>query len=72
MSAQVGSGHIAIFPVMKGFKSRVSRDVKSAGKTATSDFSASMKGAGKAAGERLGRDLKSSVNASAGSSARTP
>ena len=67
MSAQVGSGHIAIFPVMKGFKSRVSRDVKSAGRSASSDFSASMKGAGKAAGEKVGRDLKSAVDASAGS-----
>lgn len=65
MSAQVGSGHIAIFPVMKGFKSRVSRDMKSAGKTATSDFSSSMKGAGRTAGERLGRDLKSAVDAAA-------
>lgn len=52
---------------MKGFKSRVSRDVKSAGRSASSDFSASMKGAGKAAGEKVGRDLKSAVDASAGS-----
>lgn len=66
MSSQVGSGHISIFPVMKGFKSQVSRDVKSAGKASASEFASSMKGAGKAAGDRVGRDLKSAVNASAG------
>lgn len=66
MSSQVGSAHIAIFPTMKGFKSRVTRDVKSAGKTSASEFSSSMKGAGRSAGERVGRDLKSAVNANAG------
>ena len=64
MSAQVGSAHIAIFPVMKGFKSSVSREMKSAGSASTAEFTNSMKGAGRAAGARVGRDLKAAVSAS--------
>lgn len=31
MSSQVGSWHVAIFPVMTGFKSAVSKDVAASG-----------------------------------------
>ena len=65
MSAQVGSAHIAIFPSLKGFKSRVRKDMKSTGTAASADFTSSMKGAGKTAGTRVGRDLKSALNVSA-------
>ncbi len=61
MSSEVGSGHVAIFPTMVGFKARVAKEVKSAGTASARDFAASMKGAGAANGARLGRDMKSAL-----------
>ena len=46
MSSEVGSGHVAIFPVMTGFKAAVSKGVKSAGDSAASGFGRSFKGRG--------------------------
>ena len=62
MSARVGSGHVAVFPVMTGFKRAVSNEMKSAGTAGSRDFETSLKGAGKSAGTRLGRDLKGSFD----------
>ncbi len=65
MSSQVGSGHIAIFPVMTGFKAAVSKAVQGAGKTVGSDFSSAMKGAGQKIGSALGSDMKGAFSKSA-------
>ncbi|QZY52925.1 phage tail protein [Leucobacter tenebrionis] len=66
MSSQVGAGHVAIFPTMRGFKGQVVRGVKGAGAAASAGFASSMKGAGAAAGTRLGRDMKNALKSSAG------
>ncbi|WP_336991023.1 phage tail protein [Leucobacter sp. VD1] len=66
MSSEVGSAHISIFPVMTGFKSRVSKDTKQAGAAGAKSFDAGFKGAGQKAGRSLGADLKSSLSTSAG------
>ncbi|WP_205814408.1 hypothetical protein, partial [Microbacterium sp. K35] len=65
MSSEVGSGHVSIFPVMTGFKSRVSKETRAAGAAGAKTFEGGFKGAGTAAGRALGRDLKSALNTSA-------
>lgn len=60
MSAEVGAGHISIFPVMKGFKSAVSREVKAAGSVGSAGFERAFRGAGSKVGRLLGRETKSS------------
>lgn len=60
MSAEVGSGHISIFPVMKGFKSAVSREVKAAGSVGSTGFERAFRGTGSKIGRLLGRETKSS------------
>lgn len=65
MSSEVGSGHVSIFPVMTGFKSRVSKETRAAGAAGAKTFEGGFKGAGTATGRALGRDLKSALNTSA-------
>ncbi|MGW9270803.1 tape measure protein [Microbacterium sp. NPDC055599] len=65
MSSEVGSGHVSIFPVMTGFKSRVSKETRAAGAAGAKTFEGGFKGAGTSAGRALGRDLKSALNTSA-------
>jgi len=65
MSSEVGSGHVSIFPVMTGFKSRVTKETKAAGAAGAKQFEGGFKGAGRSSGRALGRDLKSSLSASA-------
>jgi hypothetical protein len=66
MSSEVGSGHISIFPVMTGFKSRVAKETKSAGAEGAKTFESGFKRAGVKAGRTLGRDLKSAMSSAAG------
>lgn len=66
MSSEVGSAHISIFPVMTGFKTRVSKETKEAGAAGAKTFEGGFKGAGTSTGRSLGRDLKSSLASSAG------
>ncbi|WRS30605.1 tape measure protein [Actinomycetaceae bacterium MB13-C1-2] len=65
MSPRVGTGHVAILPVLTGFKRSVSNEMKSAGTQGARDFESSMKGAGSKSGKQLGSDLKSAFNTSA-------
>lgn len=65
MSSEVGSGHVSIFPVMTGFKPRVTRETKAAGAAGAKSFEGGFKGAGVKAGRTLGRDLKSAVSSTA-------
>ncbi len=66
MSSEVGSGHIAIYPVMTGFKAKVSKETKDAGSAGAKTFEGGFKGVGAKTGRALGKDLKSALNASAG------
>ncbi|MFE7198517.1 phage tail protein [Microbacterium oxydans] len=65
MSSEVGSGHVSIFPVMTGFKSRVTKETQAAGAAGAKTFEGGFKKAGTSAGRTLGRDLKSALNSSA-------
>ena len=65
MSAEVGSGHISIFRVLRGFKSAVSREVKSAGSVGSVGFERAFKGTGSKIGRLLGRETKSAFSAAA-------
>ncbi len=60
MSSEVGRGHISIFPVMTGFKSKVSREMKTTGETGAKGFKKAFasSGAGAAIGRLLGRESK--------------
>jgi len=66
MSSEVGSGHVSIFPVMPGFKSKVTKETQSAGAAGAKAFSGGFKGAGTLAGRALGKDLKSALSSQAG------
>ena len=55
MSQEVGSGHIAIFPVMRGFKKAVAAEVKGSASEGRIGFQRAFSGAGQAIGQRLGR-----------------
>lgn len=67
--SQVGSAHVAIFPTMSGFRSAVNKEVTATGKSATSTFSAALKGAGQKSGAQLGRELKAAFQSSSTSMA---
>ncbi len=66
MSSEVGSGHVSIFPVMTGFKAKVSKETQSAGAAGAKTFEGGFKGVGARSGRALGKDLKSALDASAG------
>ena len=38
MSSEVGTGHISIFPVLTGFKAKVSKETQSAGAAGAKTF----------------------------------
>ncbi|KDA05863.1 hypothetical protein DC31_13935 [Microbacterium sp. CH12i] len=65
MSSEVGSGHVSIFPVMTGFKSRVAKGTKEAGAAGAKSFDGGFKGAGATAGRTIGKNLKSALSSSA-------
>lgn len=64
MSSQVGSGHIAIFPVMTGMKAKISSEMQSAGKAGSGKFTSSLKGVGASTGSKLGSELKRAFSGS--------
>lgn len=66
MSSEVGTGHISIFPVMTGFKAKVSKETQSAGAAGAKTFEGGFKGVGARSGRTLGKDLKSALDSSAG------
>lgn len=66
MSSEVATGHVSIFPVMTGFKARVTRETKGAGAAGARSFEGGFKGVGTKAGRALGRDLKSALSSGAG------
>ena len=65
MSKEVGSGHVSIFPVMPGFRSKVAKESGAAGVEGARTFSTGFKGAGARIGSLLGRDMKSSFSSAA-------
>ncbi len=66
MSAQVGSGHIAIFPTMTGFKATVTKGTREAGAAGAQTFGSGFRRAGRDAGRTLGTDLKRTFGTAAG------
>ena len=55
--AEVGTGHISIFPVMNGFRNAVNKEMKNAGKTGSKTFDKAF-GTGKKIGSRFGTSFK--------------
>lgn len=60
--AEVGQGHVSIFPSFKGFRAAVSKEMSGAAKSGSNSFAAGFDG--KSAGNRLGRGLKDGFNSS--------
>ena len=67
MSAEVGSAHIAIFPVMRGFKKAVAAEVKGSASEGRTGFQRAFSGAGQAVGQRLGRETAAGFKQATGS-----
>ena len=67
MSAEVGSAHIAIFPVMRGFKKAVAAEVKGSASEGRIGFQRAFSGAGQAIGQRLGRETAAGFKQATGS-----
>src|SRR5690349_13676348 len=65
MSSEVGSGHVSIFPVMTGFKARVTKETQAAGAAGAKTFEGGFKAAGARAGRALGKDMKAALSSSA-------
>lgn len=64
MSSQVGSGHVAIFPTFKGFRSEVNKEASSAGASGGGQFDQGFRKATKGTGAAAGKTFKDSFNAS--------
>ena len=65
-SIEVQQAHVSVFPVMTGFKGRVTRGTREAGVAGAKSFGSGFAGAGAKTGQKLGRDLKASLTSSAG------
>jgi phage-related protein len=59
--AEVGSAHVSVFPVMTGFRQRVSQEMQSAGRDGGTRFSKSFDGTGEKTGSKVGRAFRNSV-----------
>lgn len=66
MSSQVGSGHVAVFPVLTGFKSTISKEIKASAADGAKAFGSGFRGVGTSVGKRLGSDVKTAMAAAAG------
>lgn len=70
MSSEVGSGHVAIFPTFKGFRSRVSAEVggatKAAGQAAGKGFSAAFDAGSGKVGDAAAKSLQRNVATASG------
>lgn len=64
MSAEVGSGQVAIFPTFKGFRSATTREVDGATKAAAGLFSSGFRKVGTDAGKSFGSGFTSASSAS--------
>jgi hypothetical protein len=64
MSSQVGSGHVAIFPTFKGFRSEVNKEASSAGASGGGQFDQGFRKATKGTGAAAGKTFKDSFNSS--------
>lgn len=63
--AEVGTGHISIFPVMNGFRSAVNKEMKAAGKTGSNTFGKAF-GTGKKIGNSFGTSFKNGFKGAGG------
>lgn len=63
--AEVGQGHISLFPEMKGFRSAVNKEMQDAGKSGSNRFSKSFDG--NKIGKSFGGNFKNSFNDAASS-----
>lgn len=58
MSKQVGSGHIAIFPVMKGIRKKIGQEFDAAARESRSRFSRAFGRAGEETGSKVGAGFR--------------
>lgn len=63
--AEVGQGHVSLFPEMKGFRSAVNKEMQDAGKSGSNRFSKSFDG--NKIGKSFGGNFKNSFNDAASS-----
>jgi hypothetical protein len=63
VSSEVGAGHVAIFPVFKGMRSLVRKEVTSTVKDADKVASRGLKSTGERAGRDMGKGLKDTFTA---------
>lgn len=64
VSSEVGAGHVAIFPVFKGMRSAVRKEVDASVKGAAGSAEKGFSDSGKKSGAALGKNLKSTLEAS--------
>jgi tape measure domain-containing protein len=65
MSDELGSGHFAVVPTMRGFRSAVTKEATSAGLAGAKATEGGFRGVGQRLGRSVGRDLKASLAAAA-------
>lgn len=58
--AELGTGHVSIFPVMTGFRAAVGKEMTASGKSGASMFAKMFKNTGNRVGSDLGKDTKNS------------
>jgi len=64
VSKEVGSGHVAIFPVFKGMRKAISNEVNAGTKAASTAATRGFASMGRSSGQALGRGLKAAVTTS--------
>jgi hypothetical protein len=69
--AEVGSGHVSIFPVMTGFRSMVAKEMQASARESGNLFGTAFNGVGRKTGTQLGRDMKSAFSGTTGDLAST-
>ena len=62
--SEVGTGHVSIFPSMKGFRSAVDKEMRGAGKSGSNRFSQAF-GNGSKIGKSFGGNFKKAFGAGA-------
>lgn len=66
MSFEVGAGHLAIFPTMKGFRKGITKEISDTGKESSNHFNKAFKG--KDLGTKFGASFKTGFAKAAGTS----
>lgn len=64
LGAEVGSGHVSIFPTMQGFRSKVTAEVRGTATESGSIFKRLFKRSGDESGKQLGRGVKEALEQS--------